>query len=56
MGEQYTVYIPKITAAVILPNTTTINTSFLITVSAEEQAVIVEATNFQSGEINSGEV
>ena len=56
MVEQYTVYIPKITTAVILPNPTTINMSFLIAVSAEDQAVTVEPTCFQSNEIYSGEV
>ena len=56
MDEQYTIYIPKITSATILQKPIGINTSFLITVSAEDQAVVVGAAYFQSGEVYSGEV
>lgn len=55
MDEQYTVYIPKITTAVILPNPTTINTPVLLSVAVEDQMIILQPEVFQSNEIYSGE-
>lgn len=56
MDEEYTVYIPQITAASITPNPASMNTGFLLSVSAEDIAVTVGATYFQTDEVYSGEV
>ncbi len=55
MAEEYIGYIPKILSAYITPNPAHMNNSVLISVSAEDRAVILEAAYFQSNEIYSGE-
>lgn len=55
MDEQYIGYIPRILSAYITPNPASINNSILISVSAEDEAVILEASWFQSNEIYTGE-
>lgn len=55
MDEQYIGYIPRILSAYIAPNPASINNSILISVSAEDEAVILEASWFQSNEIYTGE-
>ena len=55
MDEQYIGYIPKILSAYITPNPADINNSILISVSAEDESVILKAEYFYSNEIYSGE-
>ena len=55
MAEEYIGYIPHILSAHIAPNPAHMNNSILISVSAEDQAVILEAVYFQSNEICSWE-
>lgn len=49
------VYIPKITSALISPNPSSINSNFLISVSANDEMLLISPPYLQSNEIYSGE-
>ena len=51
----YQIQVPRINAAVIMPNPVDFNTQFLISVTVSEETVTLEPAYFYSGEINSGE-
>ena len=54
--SEYTVKIPKITAAEFAPNPADINTKTKLTVTVTEETVYLEPEVWYSGELYSGEV
>ena len=56
MADQYTVLVPKITAASFSVNPAVINSKTVLSVSVTEKTIILEPEKIYSGEFYSGEV